>query len=129
MQKVKSLFLSILAVILGALCFVGCGASNEQIVGTYQFFKKETINYSWAVGDDYFGETLTEDFMTLVLNSDNTFSLTEKEEGETHNRVGTWAEEDGKVTLSIEAVGIKTGTLDGNTITFEVMGQKTILKK
>ena len=124
MKKVKLMFVSLLTVIISLFCLVGCGTA-----GTYKFYKLETSIGSWEVGENFMGTTLTEDFMTLVLNSDNTFSLTEKEDGETDDTVGTWAEEDGKVTLSVDGEAIMTGTLDGNTITFEVMGQKTILKK
>ena len=143
MKKSKSVFLSIIAIIFGVFCFVGCGGTggasttsststvitDAQVVGTYSFFKKETESTTFAVGSNYFGDTLTANSMRLTVNSNRTFILSEIKYGETRTRTGAWAVVDGKLTLYVKDVAIMAGTLDGNTLIFESFNEKTILKK
>ena len=121
MKKVKMLLVSLLTVVICLFCLVGCGTA-----GTYKFAKLETtVLGTLEVGEKFMGEELTEDYMVLTLNSDNTFSLSSDDE----DNVGTWTEKAGKVTLSVEGKALTTATLNGNDLTFELFGQKITLKK
>lgn len=127
MKKVKLAIASFLTVVIGLFCLVGCTLFTA---GTYKFCKMETVAGTWEVGENFLGQKLTEDFATLVLNSDNTFTFKEKEDKDDGD-TGTWKEEDGEILLYLKDMDTAFMTLkkDGNKLTYEILGQKITLKK
>ena len=121
----RKILLSVLTSIIVAcsLFMTACSA-----VGTYKFEKMYGNNNGVSIeivqGQEFYGQTITKDFMTLVLNEDGTGQL---------NGMGitgqiTWVEEFGviKVTADDETVDfIKSG----NTLSFTLEGITIVLKK
>ncbi len=78
--------------------------------------------------NDPVGQEVTEDFIVITLNDDNTVSFTK--EGETSQ--GTWkdGEEDNTVVITVAHVINITATLDGGTMVFDwdLLGRVTLEK-
>ena len=121
----RKILLSALTSIIVACCLFMSACSA---VGTYKFEKMHGGNNGVSIeivqGQEFFGQTITKDFVTLVLNEDGTGQL---------NGMGitgqiTWVEEFGviKVTADGETVDfIKSG----NTLSFTLEGITIVLKK
>ncbi len=123
MKKVKLLFVALLTVALSLLCLASCGTA-----GTYKFKSMDTLLGTVEVGEKYLGQEVTEDFIVITLNDDNTVSFTK--EGETSQ--GTWkdGEEDNTVVITVANVINITATLDGGTMVFDwdLLGKVTLEK-
>ena len=123
MKKVKLLFVALLTVALSLLCLASCGTA-----GTYKFKSMDTLLGTVEVGEKYLGQEVTEDFIVIILNDDNTVSFTK--EGETSQ--GTWkdGEEDNTVVITVAHVINITATLDGGTMVFDwdLLGRVTLEK-
>ena len=121
----RKILLSVLTSIIVACSLFMTACS---VVGTYKFEKMYGGNNGVSIeivqGQEFYGQTITKDFVTLVLNEDGTGQL---------NGMGitgqiTWVEEFGviKVTADGETVDfIKSG----NTLTFTIEGITIVLKK
>jgi Zn/Cd-binding protein ZinT len=116
MKKFKVFLVSLLTIVMSLLCFASCGAE-----GTYKF---ESLTYkvigttTIKVGDEYLGQQITEDFMTITLNKDNTVKFSQDGEGSD----GTWKEgEDGHIIITIGGMEIDA-VKDGKKLTFSYSG-------
>lgn len=115
-----------LATVVMCLCLTACSSSFS---GTYKFYsmtyEESGVKVELKAGDKYMNMiTLSEDYMVLTVNDDNTFSMAAM--GETAK--GEWKEEDGKYYLIIEGETQEV-SVSGKSITFEMEGVKVVLKK
>ena len=112
----KKLLSTIVACILtlGCLFMVGCSSP----VGSYKFesMSAATVGVEFTVkaGEDYFGFTLTEDYLTLDLKEDGTGFFAMQGEGENI----TWVKENDVIKVSAY----------GETIEFKIDGKKLLLE-
>ena len=84
------------------------------------------INYN--VGDEITpGVKITEDFVVLTINEDNTFEMKMAMMGD-ESFTGEWKEEGGKYYLTVDGESVEM-TLSGSTLSFEQEGMKLELKK
>ena len=130
MKKVLAAFVSSLAIVALCVCLAAC--SDTGITGTWKFHKASgkvsgmEINYE--VGTEITeGVKITEEFIVLTINEDNTFEMKSAMMGDEAQK-GTWEEKDGKYYLIVEGESIEM-TLSGSTLTFEQEGMKLELKK
>ena len=129
MKKLLAALVSSLAVV--ALC-VTLAACSTTITGTWKFSKATGnvggLEVNYEVGKEIAGGvTITEDFVVLTINEDNTFEMKMAMMGEESVK-GEWKEEDGKYYLTVDGESIEM-TLNGKTLTFENEGMKMELKK
>ena len=115
-----------LATVVMCLCLTACSSSFS---GTYKFYsmtyEESGVKVELKAGDKYMNMiTLSEDYMVLTVNDDNTFSMAAM--GETAK--GEWKEEDGKYYLIIEGETQEV-SVSGKSVTFEMEGVKVVLKK
>ena len=129
MKKVLAAFVSSLAIVALCVCMAAC---STGITGTWKFYKASgnvsgmEINYE--VGTEITdGVKITEEFIVLTINEDNTFEMKSAMMGDEAQK-GTWEEKDGKYYLNVEGESIEM-TIKGSTLTFEQEGMKLELKK
>ncbi|MDE7168065.1 MAG: copper resistance protein NlpE [Clostridia bacterium] len=129
MKKVLAALVSSLAVVALCVCLAACSTS---ITGTWKFYKASgtvsgmEINYE--VGKEIAGGVkISEDFIVLTINEDNTYEMKSAMMGE-ETQKGTWEQKDGKYYLNVEGESIEM-TVKGSTLTFEQEGMKLELKK
>lgn len=116
-----------LATVVLCLCLTACSTSFS---GTYKFYsmsyEENGMKIELKAGDTYMNMiTLSEDYLVMTVNEDNTFTMTSM--GQTES--GTWKEEDGKYYLTSSDDDTLEATVSGNTVTFEMEGIKVVLKK
>lgn len=128
MKKVLAAVVSSLAAVVLCVCFAACSTS---ITGTWKFHKAsgtvQGIEVSYEAGKEMNGVKITEDFVVLTINEDNTFEMKMAMMGE-ESTTGTWEEKDGKYYLTVEGESVEM-TLNGTTLSFEQEGMKLELKK
>lgn len=126
MKKLAISLLSILAVAVLCFSFAGCGAN-----GTYKFESLTvgvgSLSKTYSVGEEYLGQELTVDWFTIKLENNGECSI--KVNDSDSAKAGTWKEEDGKITFSVEGIDIGAATRDGNKITFNYGVMQITLKK
>lgn len=131
MKKARVFLVTILTFILCLFCFAGCG-----VEGTYKFesmtVKVGPTTTTVNAGDEYMGQVMDADSMTIELKKDGVAVFGGEEAMECK-----WEEKDGTITFYEEEDGtrvdIYTATVDGDTMTI-TMGEDnfsstTILKK
>jgi Zn/Cd-binding protein ZinT len=116
MKKFKVFLVSLLTIVMSLFCFASCG-----VEGTYKF-ESLTVQLigttTIKVGDEYLGQEVTEDFMTITLNKDNTVSFSR--DGEDSD--GTWEKgEDGHIIITVGGMEIDA-VKDGKKLTFSYSG-------
>lgn len=80
-------------------------------------------------GGEFMGMTISEDYMVLTVNDDNTFTMATNMGGTGSSSVdGTWEQKDGKYYFTIAGESVEF-TLSGSTLTFDQEGMKVELKK
>ena len=130
MKKIAATLVAILSVLVLALSLASC----EGEIGKSGKYKFESLTVSvmgvettLKAGEEYFGQTLTEDWFVLELKKDGTCVIkAEGDEAET----GTWTEKDGVITFNVSGVSIGKATKDGNRLTFSYGSNlKVTLKK
>ena len=129
MNKIKTFLLSLLAVILGAFCLVSCG--EKGIEGTYKFsYLSTTIDEEAVIaypGDEYRGEILPENLITVKLESEGKMQISliiSLGSDKQMSRTGTWEKgEEDTVILTVDGspqeVTVKDGMME---FYFEGMG-------
>lgn len=130
MKKLATMISAIISTVL--LCVLISACSNASFVGTWKFSSMSMsgsgMSIEMKVGEDYMGVTITEDYVVLEVNEDNTFTMTTAGEEVS----GTWKEEGGKYVLTIDGED-QTATISGNELTLENreegMSAKIVLKK
>lgn len=129
MKKVLAAIISSLAIAALCICMSAC---STGITGTWKFYKASgnvsgmEINYE--VGTEITGGVkITEDFIVLTINEDNTFEMKMAMMGD-ETQKGTWEQKDGKYYLIVDDESVEV-TLSGKTLTFEQDGMKLELKK
>lgn len=130
MNMKKAIFGGILATLATVILCVCLTACSTNIVGTYKFYsmkvEMEGAKIDLKVGDKFMGMIeLTEDYMVLTINDDNTLTLTAMGEQAT---TGSWSEEDGKYYLTIAGEKQEI-TVSGNTLTMKEEGAEIVFKK
>ncbi len=130
MRKMKKFFVAILVGMIACACFLFTGCSSK---GTYKFEKMSVsvqgISVSMAIGDEYMGEQLTEDFVTLTLDKDKTATLRiSLGTGYDDVMIGTWSEKKDEVYLVFEDETV-IATKDGKTLTGKFDGATFTLTK
>jgi len=134
MYRLKLITILIFIISLSVLFFVNCGDDNgngpaeHELVGTWEL-TKITIIVSEVT------TTLTPEladmYMTLVVNADNTFSMTQTQEGVTETDTGTWDPSESKAVFTVEGETIIVDyTVTGNKVTLSYWqeGQNVILE-
>lgn len=119
MKKVKLMFVSLLTVIISLFCLVGCGTAG----------KYEAISYK--VGPASIAISNQENPSYVELKSDKTAVVSIdlangllKVDG-----TGTWEEkEDKKIVITIEGVAFNA-TVDGDTLTVQLVAGSVVLQK
>ncbi len=128
MKKVFAALASSLAIVALCACLAACSTS---ITGTWKFHKAsgtvQGLEVNYEVGKEINGVKITEDFIVLTINEDNTFEMKMATMGE-NTQKGTWEEKDGKYYLTVEGESVEM-TLNGTTLSFEQEGMKLELKK
>ena len=130
MKKILAGIISSLAVVALCICLTACSTS---ITGTWKFHKASGtvsgMEIEYEVGKEIAGSgvKITEDFIVITINEDNTFEMKSAMMGN-ETLKGNWEEKDGKYYLTIqgEAVEVK---LSGTTLIMEQEGMKVELKK
>lgn len=121
MKRMKKLIMQLGAAVAALImCVMIASCGKEEITGTWKFYSEsmsfEGISVELKVGLDYNGIKITEDFMTLEVREDNTFTLTTQEETVS----GTWKKESGKQYSLTGSDGIpQIVNVDGNVLTME----------
>lgn len=114
--------LLLLALLLLIFFTLGCEKEDdpvspgEQVIGTWVLTK---IIYSTPDGTIEFTPEAASISITLVINSDHTFSATVTQDDSTETVVGTWSEENGKVTIEStaeEEPQVMDYTIEGNVL-------------
>ncbi len=118
--------LAALATVILCVCLTAC---STNIVGTYKFYSMKgedgRVKIDLKVGDSYMGMfELTEDFMVLTVNEDNTLTLSTM--GTTVK--GSWTEESGKYYFTIEGEKQEI-KVSGSKLTMKEDGSELVLKK
>ncbi len=118
--------LAALATVILCVCLTAC---STNIVGTYKFYSMKGddggVKIDLKVGDSYMGMfELTEDFMVLTVNEDNTLTLSTM--GTTVK--GSWTEESGKYYFTIEGEKQEI-KVSGSKLTMKEDGSELVLKK
>ena len=128
MKKVLAAVVSSLAAVILCVCFAACSTS---ITGTWKFHKAsgavQGMEVNYEVGKEINGVKITEDFVVLTINEDNTFEIKMAMMGD-EPATGTWEEKDGKYYLTVEGESVEM-TLNCATLSFEQEGMKLELKK
>ena len=132
MKKMKVLLASVFTLVICLFCFAGCSAA-----GTYKFqsLTVEVLGFAktYEIGQEYNGEELEADYMTLKLNSDGTATITWDEDDTSFNC--EWEQgDDGVITFKQEGITIYKATVEGMTMTLEgdalgLAGMKIVLKR
>lgn len=117
-----------MAAVILCVCFAAC---STGITGTWKFHKAsgtvQGIEVNYEAGKEMNGVKITEDFVVLTINEDNTFEIKMAMMGE-ESATGTWEEKDGKYYLTVDGESMEV-TLNGTTLSFEQEGMKLELKK
>ncbi len=118
--------LAALATVILCVCLTAC---STNIAGTYKFYSMKgedgRVKIDLKVGDSYMGMfELTEDFMVLTVNEDNTLTLSTM--GTTVK--GSWTEESGKYYFTIEGEKQEI-KVSGSKLTMKEDGSELVLKK
>ena len=132
MKKIKVLLASVFTLVVCLFCFAGCSAA-----GTYKFqsLTVEVLGFAktYEVGQEYNGEELEADYMTLKLNSDGTAVITNDEDDTSFTC--DWEQDDeGVITFKQNGLTIYKATVDGMEMTLEgdalgLAGMKIVLKR
>lgn len=126
MKKLAVSLVAALSVVIMCFALAACSTKFE---GTYKFYsmegKEAGIEINYKVGDDIMGiGKITEDFMVLTVNTDNTLTISTMGQ----EISGTWKEEGGKYSITVSGTTQEV-KVSGNKITFEQNGSKVTLKK
>lgn len=126
-KTVFSGILVALATVILCMCLTAC---STNVAGTYKFYsmtvKGAGIQMDLKVGDKFMDViTLTEDYMVITLNDDNTATM--KVAGAT-TASGTWEKDGGKYYLVI-AGEKQEFKVSGNKLTIKEDGNEVVLKK
>ena len=110
------------------MCFA-LAACSTKFEGTYKFSsmqgKEAGIEINYKVGDEITGGMkITEDFMVLTVNADNTLTLSAMGT----DTAGTWEQKDGKYYITI-AGQTQEVEVSGNSVVFTQGENKVTLKK
>ena len=119
MKKIKMLLVGLLTVLMSLYCLTGCYLLQ---VGTYKAVSYKAGPVSIEVGED------NESYVELKYNKEAYVSIdlvVTKMEG-----TGTWeaGEEKNEVIITIDEVKYPV-TIEGNTMTVEILGTEVILER
>ena len=125
-KTIASVILTALATMILCVCLTAC---SSNIAGTYKFYSMKGdmggVSIDVKVGDKLMGMiTLTEDYMVLTINEDNTATM---KTGETTMN-GKWSKEDGKYYLEFDGEKQEI-QISGNKLTMSQDGTELVLKK
>ncbi len=125
-KTIAGALLVAVATVILCVCLTAC---STNIVGSYKFYSMKGneggIEINYKVGDDILGiGKITEDFMTLTVNEDNTFAISAMG-SETK---GTWKEEGGKYILTIAGQDQEV-SVSGNKLTMKQGENQITFKK
>lgn len=131
MKRMKKLIMQLGAIVAALImCVMIASCGKEAITGTWKFYSESMsigngMSIELKVGLDYNGIKITEDFMTLEVREDNTFTLTTREETVS----GTWKKESGKQYSLTGSDGIpQIVNVDGNVLTMEASEEGLAVK-
>lgn len=133
----KAIRILTIALCVIAFCGIFTACDGGTLVGTYKFasmyYTNGTVTINYKVGQEIEGVdiTFTEDYCTLVVNEDGTFTMTtEAVEGlsEETTLSGTWEKRDGKYILTVDGEE-QVVSLSGRTLVMESSGVKITMKK
>ncbi|MDE7296821.1 MAG: hypothetical protein K2N84_06095 [Clostridia bacterium] len=114
MKKFRVALVTALVLLVSMLCLVACGG----VTGTYKFesmeMKMGIITTTIKAGEEYEGEKLDANSVTLTLEKDGVAKM-KTIESDTEIE-GTWEEKDGNIDV----------TVDGETVSFKKDGSKLI---
>lgn len=117
MKKMKVLLASILTIVMCLFCFAGCFQTGKYEAVSY---KAGPITMDVSGDDASYIELKSGDVAVVSINL-----AVVKLEGE-----GTWAKGEEKGTVVIDVDGAKfTATIDGSTMTINILGTELILEK
>ena len=128
MKKARVFLVTILTFILCLFCFAGCG-----VKGTYKFesMTVKTAGVEVAtvkVGEEYEGEKLDADYLTIDLQKDGVAVFGGEEE-----LTCSWEEKDGVVTFTYEGEKLYEATIEDGVMTIDATmlgtGAVIVLKK
>lgn len=125
-KTIAGALLVAVATVILCVCLTAC---STNIVGSYKFYsmkgKEGGIEINYKVGDDILGiGKITEDFMTLTVNEDNTFAISTMG----RETKGTWKEEGGKYILTIAGQDQEV-SVSGNKLTMKQGENQITFKK
>lgn len=125
----KKVAISLVAAISAIIMCIALAACSTNVVGTYKFAAMKGsyggISVDVKVGDKLMDTIeLTEDFMVITLNEDNTATMSAMGQ----ETKATWKEEGGKYYLVVGSDSTEF-KVSGNTLTFSQEGAEVTLKK
>ncbi len=127
MKKVRVWFAAVVALVLGLCCLAACGSGVE---GTYKFYSMTVDGQTLKAGENYMGIiNLSEDFFVLELKNGGTCVMKTAMTSETAE--GEWKTDEtdsNKIVVTSAGESI-TFTKNGNELSFELEGNKVVLKK
>lgn len=128
MKRVTKTLAALLIALCAVAAFAGCGKKN--VSGTYKFESMKTevggISAELKVGEKYMGLiTLSEDFMTYILNEDGTVEIKALD---TPAAKGTWELNGSELSVTVGAITTK-GECNGKTIVIAQDGNMLTLRK
>ena len=117
-KTIAGALLVAVATVILCVCLTAC---STNIVGSYKFYSMK--GKEGGIEINYIGK-ITEDFMTLTVNEDNTFAISAMG-SETK---GTWKEEGGKYILTIAGQDQEV-SVSGNKLTMKQGENQITFKK
>ena len=126
--------MALAVMVVGMLSLVACGSSEKA--GTYKFYSMKMeeggVSVELKAGEKFMGIiTLSEDFMTIELKDDGTFSMTTAAVDTSDIETGTWKENEedsNKIDITIAGV-TETWECNGKELRMEQDGAQVTLKK
>lgn len=110
-KKIIVAVVSLISVIVMGVMLAAC--ANPSAVGKYKFMSQTTQGVTIEAGSTQNGVTITEDYATIELKDDGSYSLTMIGV----SMSGTWTQDGNKVTLTNSEGVPQEATLDGNVLT------------
>ena len=137
MKRVKIWLVTLLALIVSMFVFSSCDVLNgllgekqeADVVGTYKMHCIIRDGVEYGMGESPTGLTITEDMTIWEFKEDNTFVSTSNMYSITETVSGTWTEENGKITLTVDGVEVMKMTIEGDTVSFDNQGSTWVFKK
>ena len=130
----KKIFIALLTLVMSICCFSFIACNEEKQADTYKFYSYQTSQETYNVGDPapWGDQTITEDYIVLVLSKDGSLSTTTDVNGNVTTNTGVWSLDGENLTMTLisgDQSQTVYGTIIGDTLTYSVAGGQTFTFK